>query len=522
MQTVPVNLPTAAATTVDRTMIHALRLGLQAWTGQPVELLETHISWILLSGSIAYKLKKPVRLPFLDFTTLDARRRDCELELRLNQRLAPSLYLEVVPVCGTPEAPRLDGIGEPIDYAVRMRRFAPGALLSEQLAAGRLQVAQVERLAQGLADFHRSTPVAPMTSPFGAPELISKAMLDLLDQLEPVSDAGSIHALRTWAAEQARALAPIWRSRRASGAVREGHGDLHLANAVQVGDEVLAFDCIEFDPALRWIDVMSDLAFLTMDLQAHGRTDLAFRALDAYLQRSGEYAGLRVLRFYEVYRALVRALVAGLRARGGADAASGPDYLGCALRLMRGSDGGPRLMITHGLSGSGKSTWALRLLEVVGAIRVRSDVERKRLFGLSALQRSADQDLDLYTPEATRRTFDHLAACARDALRAGYPVIVDAAFLRRTERQDFQLLAAESGVPFSILDCRASEPVLHQRLAARRAAGTDASEADASVLQRQLHWQEPLDACERARAIEVATDDGIDIGVLSERWLKAT
>lgn len=520
MQTAWMSLPTAA--TVDRTMIQALRLGLQAMTGQPVELLETHISWILLSGSIAYKLKKPVRLPFLDFTTLDARRRFCELELRLNQRLAPSLYLEVVPVCGTPESPRLDGIGDPIDYAVRMRRFAPGALLSEQLAAGRLQAAQVEQLARTLADFHRSTPVADAASPAGAPQQILKAVLDVIDQLAPVGDAAAIGALRDWVGGQARGLTPVWQSRRASGAVREGHGDLHLDNAVQVGDEVLAFDCIEFDPALRWIDVMSDLAFLTMDLQAHGRADLAFRALDAYLQCSGEYAGLRVLRFYEVYRALVRALVAGLRARGGADAARGPDYLGCALRLMRGSDGGPRLMITHGLSGSGKSTLALRLLEAVGAIRVRSDVERKRLFGLSALQRSADQDLDLYTPEATRRTFEHLAACARDALRAGYPVIVDAAFLRRTERQDFRLLAAELGVPFSILDCRAAESALRQRLADRRAAGNDASEADASVLQRQLHWQEPLDACERARTIEVATDDGIDIGVLSERWRNAT
>ncbi|MDO9316250.1 MAG: AAA family ATPase [Burkholderiaceae bacterium] len=514
----------ASITSVDRTMVEALCAHLQAMSGQPVEMLETHISWILLNGSLAYKLKKPVRLPFLDFTELESRRRCCELELRLNRRLAPVLYLDVVPICGTAESPRIDGIGDPIDYAVCMRRFAAGALLSEQLSAGHLQAAQVEQLAQRLADFHRDAPVAARSSGHGSPEQISKAATTVLTQLESVGDVTQLRVLRNWVVEQARGLAAVWLSRRAGGAIREGHGDLHLANAVQVGVEVLAFDCIEFDPELRWIDVISDLSFLTMDLQAHGRSDLAFSALDAYLQRSGEYAGLPVLRFYEVYRALVRMLVTGLQARTGADSdrTKVPDYLACASRLIQGSRGGPRLMITHGLSGSGKSTLARQLLELVGAVRVRSDVERKRLFGLDALQRSADQDLDLYTPSATRRTFERLAGCARDGLRAGFPVIVDAAFLRRSERQAFRALAAEMNVPFSILDCQASEIVLSRRLLSRGAAGTDASEADASVLKRQLHWREPLDAHEQLRAIGVSTEVGIDIAALGERWLAAT
>ena len=509
------NTPDTPTVAAARSLVQALRRQLEAMTAQPVELIETHISWVLLGGSLAYKLKKPVRLPFLDYTSLDARRRYCELELRLNQRFSPSLYLEVVPVCGSPDAPRLDGVGEPIDYAVCMRRFARGALLSEQIAAGHLQAAQVEQLAQALAAFHRDAPVAERSAAVGSPTQIFKAALDLIDQLQAPGAAVSLRVIQDWFTEQARVLVPIWLARRAGASVRECHGDLHLANAVQVGDEVLAFDCIEFDAALRWIDVFSDLAFLTMDLQAHGRPDLAFRALDVYLQHSGDCAGLRVLRFYEVYRALVRAVVARLR---NADAAA-PDYLQCALRLTRGSPGGPRLMITHGLSGSGKSTLAQQLLQRAGAIRLRSDVERKRLFGLDALHHSADHGVDLYTPDVTRRTFDRLADCARDALRAGYPVIVDAAFLRCGERQTFRTLAGEIGVPFSILHCHAGEPLLLQRVEARGAAGTDASEADASVLRRQISWSEPLDAEEQALAIDAATDGDIDIGQLCDRWL---
>jgi aminoglycoside phosphotransferase family enzyme/predicted kinase len=509
--------PSGLPEPLDRTLIEALRSHLRAKSRQPVVLIETHISWVLLAGPLAYKLKKPVRLPFVDFSTLASRRRYCELELQLNRRLAPQIYLEVVPVCGSRDAPRLDGVGTPIDYAVCMRRFADGALLGEQLAAGQLHAAQLEQLAQGLADFHARAPQAEAASSFGTPEAIVKAARDVIDRLAPHTDARAIAVLRGWLADSARALEPLWLARRAAGAVRECHGDLHLANAVQFEGQVLAFDCIEFDPELRWIDVVSDLAFLTMDLRAHGRTDLAARALDAWLQRSGDFAGLRVLRFYEVYRALVRALVRSLVASQRA-AHSGPDHLACALALAAQTPA-PRLLITHGLSGCGKSTIALQLLERSDAVRLRSDVERKRLFGLQALQSSAAHALDVYTADATQRTFDRLADGARDALRAGWPVIVDAAFLRRAERQRFKALAAELGVPFAILHCHAAESVLRARVAARHAAGNDASEADVAVLQRQLDHHEPLGDDERAIALTVATDAAVDLDALAARWL---
>ena len=503
----------------DPSLILALRRHLQDKLGESVPLVETHISWVLLAGPVAYKLKKPVRLSFVDFSTLAARKHFCEEEVRLNQRLAPSLYLGVASVCGSRAAPRI-GPGEAIDYAVCMRRFPDGTLLQQLLEGRRLELAQLDGLAQRLAEFHGDAPVAAPLSEFGSPEQVARAALDVVAGLRDDGAPPRIEAIRAWVEEHARALRMAWLMRQRAGAVRECHGDLHLANVVLSDGALLPFDCIEFDPALRWIDVLSDLSFLTMDLKAHDRSDLAFRLLDVYLQHTGDYGGLPVLRFYESYRALVRARVAGLRARAATAplASHDPDYLACAEQLMRSSSE-PRLLIMHGLSGSGKSTVAARLLETAGAVRVRSDVERKRIFGLDALERSADGPIDIYTPEATRRTFGRLADCARTALQAGYPVIVDAAFLRRAERQNFRALAAQLRVPFAILHCRAEEARLRQRVAARSAGVRDASEATLDVLQRQFAFHEPLDANERMVALELATDESVDVASLCARWL---
>lgn len=514
------DLHASSRTSVDRTLVDALRQRLAIDTGHPVSLVETHISWVLLTERLAYKLKQPVRLPFLDFSTLALRKHFCEEELRLNRRLAPSLYLGVVPVCGSPTAPHVAGAGETIDYAVCMRRFASGALLSEQLAAGTLQPEHLEGLARQLAEFHQRASIASPAPACDAAERVLAPVLGALQQMRGHGSAARVDALESWVGAQAEALRDTWSARQHDGQVRECHGDLHLANAVLIDGNATAFDCIEFEPALRRIDVLSDTAFLTMDLKANGREDLAFRFLDAYLQTSGDYAGLPVLRFYEVYRALVRALVGILRAQNEAARApvSGPDYLACAERLVQGAGGGPGLLITHGVSGSGKSTVALQLLAATGAIRLRSDVERKRLFGLTSLQRS-NQRLQIYAPAATMRTFERLARCARTALRAGYPVIVDAAFLRSSERDTFRALARELCVPFTILHCTADEARLRERVATRSASGRDASEADLNVLDRQLEYREPVTAEERAFTIDVATDEPLDAAALRERWL---
>ncbi|MEP6721514.1 MAG: AAA family ATPase [Variovorax sp.] len=510
------------ANTLDRTLVSALREQLQAETGQPVSVVETHISWVLLTRDLAYKLKKPVSLGFVDFSTLAARKHFCEEEVRLNHRLAPSLYLGVVPVRGTLQAPCIGGDdGEAIDFVVCMRRFPEEDLLLNLLQTGRVEGAELQRFAQRLAAFHSEAQVASPLSAFGGSEQTVRALVDALARLRAECDARCTNALETWVTEQRKELHTALLARQHNGAVRECHGDLHLANVVLIHDELVAFDCIEFNSALRWIDVMSDVAFLTMDLKAHGRRHLAYRFLDAYLQHSGDYAGVPVLRFYEAYRALVRALVCALRARTGGSASRPPepDYSACAERLVEKLGDPPRLMITHGLSGAGKSTVAGALLAAAGAIRIRSDVERKRLFGLGALQRSNDLPVDIYTPDATRQTFDRLAECARTALQAGYPVIVDAAFLRRRERRAFRALAAELRVPFSILHCRASEVQLRRRVVARGVDATDASEAGLAVLERQLASHEPLDDDERAFQLEVDTDAPVDVAALLARWL---
>ncbi len=496
----------------DPTLAHALRALLQARTGAPVALIETHVSWVLLTRRSAWKLKKPVRLAFLDFSTVALRKHYCDEELRLNRRLAPALYRAVVAVRGSRDAPRLGGPGESIDHLVCMRRFPDGALLSERAAAGLLEPWQVEQLARRLAAFHRTLPPAPAAAPVGRPRQILRAVSRSMGPLAGRVDADVLSGLRRWIADQASLLREPWSQRRRLGFVRECHGDLHLANAACIGADVVAFDCLEFDPALRWIDVMSDVAFPAMDLHAHGRADLAFDFVDTWLQASGDYEGVQVLRFYAVYRALVRAMVCVLQSRSAAR-----DYIACALRWSAGR--GARLLITHGLSGSGKSTLAARLLQRAGAIRVRSDVERKRLFGLASLQRSGDGAVDIYTPEATVLTFARLQEVARLALAAGFPVIVDAAFLRRAERDAFRDLAAQAGVPFAILDCEAEAGVLAQRIRRRAEAGGDPSEATLAVLQRQLATREGLDADEARFAIGVDTDADVDTEAVYRRWL---
>jgi hypothetical protein len=446
-------------------------------------LLETHISWVLLAPALAFKLKKPIRLPFVDYSTLERRRHFCEEEVRLNRRFAPSLYLGVSRITGTPGEPEVDGAGPVLDHAVRMRRFPAGALFSEKLEDGTLTEAAVDRLALRLAQWQDSAPRAGQ-DPDAEPDGHQAVLLAALDGAQPLLGAAAAARLRAWIVEECAALAPLWRRRRSEGRVRECHGDLHLANAVDLGEEVVAFDCVEFEPALRRIDVLEDAAFPMMDFIARGRADLGWRFFNRWLEQTGDHDALPALRLAIVARALVRAQVEQLRAAGSEAAQR---YARTALAWSCRSR--PHLVITHGLPGSGKSFAAQRLLQQQGAICLRSDVERKRLFGLRPLQASRASGIDAYTQDATRRTYERLMTLARAALRAGYPVVVDAAFLRFEERQQALAVARELDVPFSIVACKAPLPVLRERLQARRG---DPSEADAGVLERLRLTAEPL------------------------------
>jgi aminoglycoside phosphotransferase family enzyme/gluconate kinase len=496
-----------------------------------VELLQTHISCVLLAGDYAYKIKKPVNLGFLDFSTLAARRRFCEEELRLNRRTAPSLYLEVIAISGSAAAPLLGGDAPAFEYALRMRRFPQDALLDAMARRSALLPSHIDALAGGLAAFHAQIARAGDGDAFGSPEHILAQALQNFEQMLPLASASAdvalLARLRDWSAREHATLTPVFEARKRGGAVRECHGDLHLGNIALLDGVPTPFDAIEFSPDLRWTDVMNELAFLMMDLLDHRLPRLAFRLLNAYLEATGDYAGVRVLRFYLVYRALVRAKIACLRAHQPGVAAAeiaetGHAYRGHLLLAERLSAAAhPTLALMHGPSGSGKSTSARSLAEALGAVRLRSDVERKRMHGLDTLARSASGvNAGLYSAEASERTYARLAALARELLRARYPVIVDAAFLERPQRERFAALARDAGAAFAIVSCAASAQMLRARVAAREHAAQDASEAGLAVLEHQLAHAQPLTEDEAAHALVLDAEHGAgapDAAALAQR-----
>jgi aminoglycoside phosphotransferase family enzyme/predicted kinase len=482
-----------------------------------ITVLQTHISWVVLTGPYAYKIKKPVNLGFVDFSTLVKLHFFCQEELRLNRRLAPQLYLDVVAIAGTPEHPRLHGQGAPIEYAVKMVQFAQDTLLSHLIDAGTLHVAHIDHLAQEVSAFHTRIARADPTSRFGTPEVVYQPVQEnfrhLFDAIDDPVRQAHARELEAWCQRTFAAHRLDFIARKRDGFVRECHGDLHLGNMILLDDAVVIFDCIEFNDTLRWIDVSSDVAFLIMDLEDRGRPDLAHRFLNGYLEATGDYGLLVPLPFYRTYRALVRAKVAGIRF--GQSNLSPAEvqhlreafgsYLNLAERYTRPSR--PQLWITHGLSGSGKTYQTQQLLEATGAIRLRSDVERKRLCGLAPLERSTGRRArDLYAPDVTQRTYDHLAQQAARVIGAGFTAVVDATFLQRAQRDAFRRLAAQLGVPFMILAFRAHPETLRRRVAQRSAQGVDASEADLAVLQGQLAAFEPLTANEQVSALTLDTD----------------
>jgi len=477
-----------------------------------VELLETHISWVLLAGDYAYKIKKPVSLGFADFSTLAARRFYCEEELRLNARTAPDIYLEVVPVTGTPANPVMGGEGEAIDYAVRMRRFPQEALLDRIAKSGRLDAGVVEAFARSVAVFHAGVARAGGDGAFGSTAAILAEAVDNFAQLELLDALDDTRANRQWLASwtlrEFNRLGPHFARRKHDGFVRECHGDLHLGNVAMLDGAPVPFDAIEFNESFRWVDVMNEVAFPAMDLFHHGLAGLAHRFLDAYLDATGDFGGLRLLRFYLVYRAMVRAKVSCIRAhQAGVDARDRERSTGAYrghLELARRLACPPRpaLVVMHGLSGSGKTTVSQARVEPLGGVRLRSDVERKRMHGLAAGARTASTPGEgLYTPQRNRATYGRLAALAGEVLDAGWPAIVDAAFLKRAWREMFREFARERGVPFVLVACAAPEEALRERVARREREGRDASEAGLAILERQLASIEPLAADELDSAV---------------------
>ena len=476
------------------------------------QLIETDISWVLLAGGFAYKFKKAIRRDVLDYGSLAARRFACEEELRLNRRLAPELYLGLSTATGSQACPSMDGVGPALDVAVRMRRFPQSALWQARLDAGQLGTLEVKELAALLADFHARAPRATRALPWGSGRLIRARTMQDLDGIVALASSsrqqGMLADIASWIGAQHHGLKRIFARRKEDGWVRECHGDLHLANILTLDGLVRVFDGIEFSPGLRWIDVAQDLAFIWMDLQCHGQPRLAARLLNDYLERSGDYGSLAVLPYYRVQRALVRCKVALQRTLPGtpgriAALKQAARYL--AFAHAHTVPGAASLIIAHGLSGSGKSWLCDALVEPLEAVRLRSDVERKRLYAGAVMPATG-----WYDSIRNAATYRRLARLARTALLAGFTVLVDAAFLERDKRLVFCRLAQRCHVAFLLLHVSAPLALLQSRLAERAASGHDPSDADHAVLAGQMARFGPqgLLAEELGNAVVVLNDAG--------------
>jgi uncharacterized protein len=481
------------------------------------QVIETHISWVLLTGPYAYKIKKPMNFGFLDFSTLSAREHFTAEELRLNQRLTSDLYLEVLPITGSAEAPQFGGEGPAIEYALKMRQFPQSQLLSTLQANGELTTSHIDELAQQIAEFHLHAPHVPQENAQGTPDAVMAPVLQNFEQIRPFlsekSDLQQLDALQAWAESSFERLKGLFTQRKTEGFIRECHGDIHLGNATVIDGKVVIFDCIEFNEPFRFTDVYADIGFLAMDLEDRGLKCLSRRFISQYLELTGDYQGLELLNFYKAYRALVRAKVALFSLSADADpiqrATTFRQYRNYA-NLAESYSAIPSrfLVITHGVSAVGKSHVAMRLVEAAGAIRLRSDVERKRLFG------DKGENGGIYSADASAATYQHLHALADLVLRAGFPVVIDATYLKRDQRDAAAKAAEASGAPFLILDCNAPQAVIAGWLAQRQAQNVDPSDATMAVIEAQQASREALGADEILRSKRVETNVSGDLDAL--------
>ena len=479
-----------------------------------ITVVETHISWVLLTGRYVYKIKKPVLFSFVDFSTLEKRRWFCEEEVRLNRRLASQLYLGVVSITGSPSDPRMDGDGSPFEWAVKMKQFPPDQEFYHLLETGNLNESLISQLAIDIGTFHGRIESAGDPLSYGEPDRVRGPIAECFEDIPiaalPARIQFCMKDLEEWTIQEWKRLRPTLKERKSSGQVRECHGDLHLGNIALFEGRICVFDALEFKPGLRWIDVISEVAFLVMDLESKNRMDLAYWFLNCYLEVTGDYAGMSVFRLYEVYRALVRAKVAGLRL---AQVETGGPvqedilkeiirYVELAHRLMMPAP--PMLMLMHGVSGTGKTTVSTELVKALGALRVRSDVERKRIHAEQCkIVVDHTTSKSLYGSDMTRVTYVRLRDLANTILQAGYSVIVDATFLEGAQRQSFIRLAQERHVDVVIFDVWAPDEVLVDRIASRAKQQTDASDATVGVMEEQKTKEEPLNRLEHGKTIRV-------------------
>lgn len=495
-------------------------------TTKNIELIETHISWVLLTGEFAYKIKKPVNFGFLDFSTLDKRLHCCKEEVRLNSRLAPEIYLNVVAISERRGQIIISTDHQaPIEHAIKMLQFPQAAQLDRLLESEELTLGRIDEVARMIAIFHQQSDVASASNDFGNAASVflpvEENFTQIAEQLDSSRYTPLLNRLEQWSRSTHDRLTTVFENRKTTGFIRECHGDLHLRNLIWLYNRPMAFDCIEFNAYLRWIDVLSDSAFLIMDLQHNKKFKLSYRLLNTYLEITGDYSGISVMPFYLCYRAMVRAKVSALRLAQEklSDNAiqSLNDDLGSYLAMAESYTHTNRqtLFIMHGVSASGKSSVSQALVDITGAIRIRSDVERKRLFEINIdTNASTSPGAGIYSVNASQMTYKRLCELASDVISAGYNVVVDAAFLNQTAREDLYQLANSLGASYIVMHTFASEKTLRQRIIDRK---NDVSDANLDILNDQLANYQPLDEIELRNTIAINTEDNLDIDSISKQ-----
>ncbi len=470
-----------------------------------VEHLQTHVSHLFLGGDLALKMKKAVRLPYLDFSTLEQRERFCRRELAVNARFSPEIYLGLSRVArmrdGALALDPPEATGETVEWLVRMWRFSQDAILARHVEKRPPDAALARALAAMACAAHRRAETRPDADSFATLTHVWRQVRDALTP-QAAAPGGSVMAEALDALrKRLEAARPVLGARARQGFVRRCHGDMHLGNIVLLDGEPRLFDAIEFDEALATIDVLYDIAFLLMDLAHRGFRDAANRVFNGWLARCDDvrnHAAAALAAPMMALRAFIRAMVAvdlAQQQAGGERAASmaqAAEYARTAEDCLHPAK--VALIAVGGLSGTGKTTLASRLAATLapgsGMVHLRSDVERKMMEGVEETDRLPPS---AYTPEASRRTYDRLYERAAAALSSPWPVVVDAVFAKEEERAAIERVSREAGVPFIGLWLEAPAAVLRARVSARTG---DASDADVAVLEKQLgydlgamHWR---------------------------------
>jgi aminoglycoside phosphotransferase family enzyme/predicted kinase len=483
----------------------------------PVEVRQTHLSVAFLVGDTVFKIRKPVNLGFVDFTTLEKRKHDCDEEVRLNRRLAPTVYRGVVPITIEDGRVRVDGPGEPIEWAVEMVRLPDDATLKARIARDEVTVERIEALARRLAEFHRTAARGVHVSRFGQFDVVAGNARENFAQTAShvgVFVGQSLYdRVRELTEQRLAEIRPIIESRAEHGIPCDTHGDLHLSHVylfpdLSPPDDLVIIDCIEFAERFRFADPVADLAFLVMDLQFHGRRDLATACTEAYFAASGDDEGRKILPFYIAYRAVVRAKVEGMQADEPEVPAEQRDrrrstaeaHWRLALGTLEEPVRRPALVLVGGLPGTGKSTLSRGLAGAANFTVVRSDEIRKELAGIAVTEKGEG----IYTPEWTGRTYHECLRRAEVVIRNGGRVIVDATFAHESHRDAFFDRARELAVPVVSLLCRLDPRAAHQRLRARRG---DASDADERIYYELAAKWEPGDPRYQRQTFEIDTTD---------------